>query len=105
MTTRNVREPRAEIASLRSEIEHHNKLYYSHDTQEITDPEYDALFRRLQELEAAHPELQSPDSPTQRVGTAPAERFRSVRHTIPMLSLGNAMGDDEVREFEGRIRR
>lgn len=96
---------REEVERLRAEIERHNALYYAHDAPEITDAEYDALFRRLQELEAAHPELQSPDSPTRRVGTAPAERFKSVRHTIPMLSLANAMAEDEVREFEGRIRR
>ncbi|MEO7435181.1 MAG: NAD-dependent DNA ligase LigA, partial [Candidatus Binatia bacterium] len=94
-----------EVENLRAEIERHNALYYAHDAPEITDAEYDALFRRLQELEAAHPDLQTPDSPTRRVGTAPAERFKSVRHTIPMLSLSNAMAEDEVREFEGRIRR
>jgi DNA ligase (NAD+) len=98
-------EARVEVDDLRREIEHHNQLYYAQDAPEITDAEYDALFRRLQELEAAHPELKTPDSPTQRVGAAPAERFKSVRHTIPMLSLANAMNEDEVREFEGRIRR
>jgi len=76
-----------------------------HDAPEITDAEYDALFRRLQELEAAHPALATADSPTQRVGTAPAERFKAVRHTLPMLSLANAMAEEDVREFEGRIRR
>jgi DNA ligase (NAD+) len=96
---------RNEIEHLRAEIEKHNRLYYAHDAPEITDADYDALFRRLQELETAHPELQTPDSPTQRVGTTPVERFRSVRHTLPMLSLANAMAEDEVREFEGRVRR
>jgi DNA ligase (NAD+) len=96
---------RDEVAHLRAEIDEHNRLYYAHDVPKITDAEYDALFRRLQELEAAHPELQTPDSPTQRVGTAPTERFRSVRHTLPMLSLANAMAEDEVREFDGRVRR
>ncbi len=96
---------RAEVDRLRAEIERHNRLYYAHDAPEITDAEYDGLFRRLLELESAHPELRSADSPTQRVGTAPTERFKSVRHTLPMLSLANAMAEDEVREFEGRIRR
>jgi len=96
---------RREVERLRAEIERHNRLYYAHDAPEITDADYDALFRRLQELEAAHPELTSANSPTQRVGTAPAERFRSVRHTIPMLSLANAMAEEDVREFDGRIRR
>ncbi len=96
---------RAEVDDLRAEIERHNALYYGQDAPEITDAEYDALFRRLHEIETAHPGLKTPDSPTQRVGTAPAERFKSVRHTIPMLSLANAMAEDEVREFEGRIRR
>lgn len=97
--------PAEEIRHLRAEIERHNRLYYAEDAPEITDAEYDALFRRLQELEAAHPELASPDSPTQRVGTAPAARFRAVRHTVPMLSLANAMAEDDVREFDRRIRR
>ncbi len=94
-----------EIARLRAEIEHHNRLYYAQDAPEISDADYDALFRRLQELEAAHPELLTPDSPTQRVGAAPAERFRSVRHRVPMLSLANAMSEDEVREFDARVGR
>jgi len=97
--------PHEEIASLRREIEHHNRLYYGHDAPELTDAEYDALFRRLQELEAGHPELRSADSPTQRVGATPAERFKPVRHTTPMLSLANAMAEEDVREFEGRVRR
>ena len=97
--------PEEEIASLRREIERHNRLYYAEDAPEITDAEYDALFRRLQALEAAHPELRSSDSPTQHVGTAPTERFRAVRHTLPMLSLTNATAAEDVREFEGRIRR
>ena len=96
---------RNEIEHLRAEIERHNRLYYAHDAPEITDADYDVLFRRLQELEAAHPELRTPDSPTQRVGATPVERFHSVRHTLPMLSLANAMSEDEVREFEGRVRR
>jgi DNA ligase (NAD+) len=96
---------RGEVERLRRELEDHNHRYYVLDTPAITDAEYDALFRRLQELEAAHPELQSADSPTQRVGAAPAERFASVRHTVPMLSLANAMAEDEVVEFDARVKR
>ncbi len=96
---------RDEIERLSREIERHNHLYYVLDAPEISDAEYDGLFRRLQELEAAHPELRRPDSPTQRVGAPPAERFRSVRHTLPMLSLANAMAEDEVLEFDKRTRR
>jgi len=96
---------REEVARLRREIEHHNRLYYGQDAPEISDAEYDALFRRLQELEAAHPELRDDDSPTQRVGTAPTERFLPVRHSVPMLSLANAMSDEEVLEFDRRVRK
>src|SRR5207237_903289 len=98
-------DPAREVARLRQEIAHHNRRYYELDAPEISDAEYDALFRRLQELEAAHPALRSSDSPTQRVGAAPAERFATVRHTVPMLSLANAMSEDEVVEFDRRVRR
>ena len=96
---------RREVERLRREIVEHNRRYYELDAPEISDVEYDALFRRLQELEAAHPELRSPDSPTERVGVAPAARFAPVRHTQPMLSLANAMSEDEVREFDKRVHR
>jgi DNA ligase (NAD+) len=99
------RQVREEVERLRREIERHNRLYYVQDAPEISDAEYDALFRRLQELEAAHPGLQSDDSPTRRVGAAPAERFRTVRHTLPMLSLSNAMSEEEVVEFDKRVKR
>jgi DNA ligase (NAD+) len=95
----------AEASKLRAELEKHNYLYYVLDRPEISDSEYDAKLRRLSELEAAHPELADPSSPTQRVGAAPSERFGKVRHTVPMLSLDNAMNRQEVEEFEGRIRR
>jgi len=94
-----------EIESLRNEIRYHNKLYYVDDNPEISDAEYDRLMRKLQELEAAHPELITPDSPTQHVGAAPLEEFGTVTHTIPMLSLGNAMDEEELREFDQRIKR
>jgi DNA ligase (NAD+) len=95
----------AEIATLRAEIARHNVLYYTHDAPEISDAEYDVLFRRLQDLEREFPDLAAPDSPTQRVGAAPAEQFAQVRHRVPMLSLQNAMTEDEVREFDARVHR
>lgn len=92
-------------AFLRSELARHNILYYIHDAPEISDAEYDKLLRELQEIEAAHPELITPDSPTQRVGAAPASAFGSVTHKKPMLSLGNAFSADELREFDARAKR
>jgi len=94
-----------EIADLRKAIDLHNYRYYVLDAPTISDAEYDRLFRRLVELETAHPELFDRNSPTQRVGAPPAERFETVRHTLPMLSLNNAMGEDEFREFDERTRR
>ena len=89
---------------LRSEIERHDRLYYVKDSPEITDAEYDRLFRELVELEKAHPELATPDSPTQRVGGAPLPEFPTIRHRMPMLSLGNAFEEEEVRAFDRRVR-
>jgi DNA ligase (NAD+) len=96
--------PAARCAALRSEIERHNHLYYVLDTPSIPDAEYDRLFRELQTLEAAHPELFSVDSPTQRVGAAPLKYFSEVQHRTPMLSLNNAFSEEEVRAFDARIR-
>ena len=95
---------RARVASLRKEIERHNELYYLKDAPVIADAEYDRLFRELVELETGHPELASPDSPTQRVGAAPLAKFTQVRHRVPMLSLGNAFGEEEARAFDRRVR-
>ncbi len=86
-------------------LHHHNYCYYVLDRPEITDAEYDRLFRELQELERAHPELLSPDSPSQRVGAAPLDRFEPLRHSLPMLSLENAFSADEIREFDARVKR
>lgn len=94
-----------EIETLRNDIRRHNKLYYVDDNPEVSDAEYDRLMRRLQDLEAAHPELVTPDSPTQRVGAMPLDKFTTVTHTVPMLSLSNAMNEDEVREFDDKIKR
>ena len=94
-----------EIAELRQEIDRHNYQYHVLDEPLISDAEYDRLFRRLLDLEKAHPELATPDSPTQKVGAAPLERFATVQHSLAMLSLNNAMAPEELEEFEERIRR
>jgi DNA ligase (NAD+) len=94
----------ARVKALRETIERHNRLYHAKDAPEISDAEYDALFRELQALEAAHPELRRPDSPTQRVGGAPLPQFAEVRHRTPMLSISNAFDEGEVRAFDKRVR-
>ncbi|WP_207540054.1 NAD-dependent DNA ligase LigA [Sabulicella rubraurantiaca] len=98
-------EAAAEIERLTAEIRHHDKLYYENDAPEISDAEYDALMRRLKQLEAEHPSLLRPDSPTQKVSGAPSEGFAKSRHLAPMLSLDNAFGEADFAEFEARIRR
>jgi len=92
-----------EVARLRTEIERHNHLYYVVNQPELTDAEYDALYRKLEELEAAHSELIAPDSPTQRVGSKPSQSFASIEHSIAMLSFGNAFDADELRDFDRRV--
>ena len=96
---------RARAEDLRRQIDYHNYRYYVLDDPEIPDSEYDRLMRELQELEAAHPELITPDSPTQRVGAQPLKEFAEVRHAIPMLSLGNAFSDEEMADFDERVRK
>lgn len=98
-------DPAREIAELRREIDRHNRLYYVEAAPAISDREYDRLLKRLEDLESAHPELISPDSPTQRVGGAPIEAFETVRHAVPMLSIDNTYTLDEVREWEARVRK
>ncbi|MCZ6713583.1 MAG: NAD-dependent DNA ligase LigA [Deltaproteobacteria bacterium] len=93
------------LAELCSLIEHHNYRYHVLDEPEISDAEFDRLFRQLQELEQQHPEWVTPDSPTQRVGAQPREGFPTVEHTIPMLSLDNASNLEELRAFDARLRR
>jgi len=95
---------RARAAKLRRALERHSRLYYVEDAPEITDAEYDRLFAELQQIEAQHPELAAPDSPTQRVGAPPLAAFPEVRHRTPMLSLANAFDEDEVRAFDRRVR-
>src|SRR3989339_1700097 len=89
---------------LRAEIERHNVQYYQLDEPLISDAEFDALFRELQNLEAQHPELSTPDSPTHRVGSKPLKVFAEVVHRTPMLSLNNAFSDEEVLAFDERVR-
>ena len=95
--------PKEKIEELRRRINHHNVRYYRDDAPEITDAEYDGLLRALKALEAEHPELVTPDSPTQRVGAAPLEKFERREHILPMLSLDNAMDEGETRAFHQRV--
>ncbi|SOZ35051.1 NAD-dependent DNA ligase LigA [Cupriavidus neocaledonicus] len=90
------------VAWLREELDRHNYQYYVLDAPTVPDAEYDALFSELMALELEHPELQTPDSPTQRVGGEPLAAFDSVRHRVPMLSLNNAFADDDVLNFDRR---
>jgi len=93
------------IERLRAEIEYHNYRYYVLDDPVISDSEYDRLMRELESLETEHPEFLSPNSPTQRVGAKPLEEFSTVTHTIPMLSLANAMSAQEVVDFDKRVKK
>ena len=97
-------DPVREVEKLREELRRHEHLYYVLDKPEISDAEYDALMRRLQELEVQHPELATADSPTQRVGGKPREGFVKVRHSSAMLSLDNALNEEELRAFDRRVR-
>ncbi|MBV8397673.1 MAG: NAD-dependent DNA ligase LigA, partial [Acetobacteraceae bacterium] len=93
------------IAELRAEITRHDKRYYELDAPEVSDAEYDRLVQELKALERAHPELITADSPTQRVSGQPSGRFAKLRHSVPMLSLANALTHEDVTEFIRRIRR
>src|SRR5215216_6053731 len=93
------------VEQLRRQIDYHNYRYHVADDPEITDGEYDALMRELRKIEEGHPELQSPESPTQRVGGAPSEKFAVVEHAIPMLSLANAFSEGELRNWYARATR
>ena len=101
----NPAEARQRAEFLRAELERHNRLYYVEARPEISDREFDRLLRELQDLEAAHPDLATPDSPTQRVGGEPLAGFRQVKHAVPMMSLDNTYSVEEMREFDARIRK
>ncbi|MBI3582777.1 MAG: NAD-dependent DNA ligase LigA [Nitrospinae bacterium] len=94
-----------ELEKLREEINYHNHRYYILDSPVISDAEYDRLFKKLQEIEKKFPHLITPDSPTQRVGAKPLSEFKTIAHTIPMLSLNNANTIEEAREFDERVKR
>jgi DNA ligase (NAD+) len=96
--------PEKRAAELRRLIEHHNHRYYVLDEPEISDADYDALLNELRDVEAEHPELRTPDSPTQRVGGRPLDKFHQVEHLQPMLSLANARNEEELRAWSARIR-
>ncbi|QGM45291.1 NAD-dependent DNA ligase LigA [Methylocystis heyeri] len=98
-------EARAEHLRLAAEIAEHDRHYYQEDAPAVSDAEYDALRRRYDALEAAFPELATPESLSRKIGAAPAEKFAKVKHVVPMLSLGNVFSDEEVREFVARVRR
>ena len=98
-------EAKAEHEILAAELERHNQLYYQEDQPEISDADYDRLRQRIEALERRFPTLVSEESPTQKVGAAPAAKFAKVRHAVRMLSLGNVFTDEEARDFVGRVRR
>lgn len=93
------------VENLRDNLHRHNYRYYVQDDPEISDGEYDRMMRELIRLETAHPGLSSPDSPTMRIGAPPLEKFETVDHSIPMLSLDNAFGDSDIIDFDRRIKR
>ncbi len=93
------------LQELREQIRHHDRLYYQKDRPEISDTAYDKLFKELQDLETQHPDLVTPDSPTQRVGGAPLDQFQKLQHEFPMLSLDSHVKVEDVRAFDQRVRR
>ncbi len=95
----------ARVQELREQLNYHNYRYYVQDDPVISDAEFDRLLRELVGLEERYPGLLTPDSPSQRVGATPLEKFETVRHRLPMISLENAFSEAEVREFEARLQR
>src|SRR5215211_5198770 len=97
--------PKERAAQLRQQLDYHNRKYYVDAAPEISDREFDRLLEELQKIEAAHPELVTPDSPTQRVGGAPIDEFKTVRHRVPMLSIDNTYNANELREWDRSTRK
>src|SRR5690242_5211767 len=97
--------PAQRSQELRRQIDHHNYLYYVEARPELSDLEFDRHLAELTALEKQHPELVTPDSPTQRVGGQPLDKFRTVTHRVPMLSIEKAVSPDDLREFDARIRK
>src|SRR4051812_19834714 len=93
------------IKQLRDQVNHHNHLYYAQARPEVSDREFDKLLAELIELERAHPELITPDSPTQRVGGDVQTELKPVRHAVPMMSIDNTYSEDEVRAFDERVKK
>ncbi|MGH7747984.1 MAG: NAD-dependent DNA ligase LigA, partial [Candidatus Dormibacteria bacterium] len=104
-TERRAQAPARRAAELRALLDEANYRYHALDDARLSDAEYDARLRELFELEEAHPELVTPDSPTQRVGSAPSSAFPSYRHVVPMLSLANAFDEDGLRAFDARVQK
>src|ERR671930_2505018 len=96
---------KAELKRLAVEIGSHDRRYYQDDAPTVSDAAYDALRRRNEEIEARFPSLVRSDSPSRRIGAQPSQKFAKVRHAVPMLSLGNALSDEEVIEFVERVHR
>jgi len=99
-----IEQARQQMEDLRRQIEYHNKKYYTEDAPEISDYEYDMLYRRLENLEAAFPELKTADSPTEKVGASGYNTFAEVTHTVPMESLHDSFSEEELRDFDRRVR-
>ena len=99
------RDVRKKVGALRKLLDHHNYCYYVLDDPEVADQQYDTLLRELQKLEQDHPHLVTPDSPTQRVGAPPPEAFGTLAHRLPMLSLENAMNDEDLIAFDERVKK
>src|SRR6266446_2705936 len=97
--------PEQRLNELRDAIRHHEERYYIHNDPEISDEEFDRLLHELERLEAEHPDLVTPESPTQRVAGRPIEGFPTVEHLTPMLSLDNAYREEELRAFDERVRK
>src|ERR1051325_4131758 len=93
------------LEELRKQIRHHEERYYIHDAPEVSDEEFDRLLHELERLEAEHPDLVTPDSPTQRVAGRPTEGFVTVEHIVPMLSLDNSYTEEELKAFDERVRK